>query len=160
MIGLVARSINNVIGKDGELPWKCKGDLKFFKKMTMGKDILVGRSTWEKLPDLAGRHVFVLSSKRIPTFTRSHTCLSIKEVPDSVIVCGGANVYSQLLSECDIIYVTTIRNVVEGDTHFNEDWLKNHKAADVVENHEDYYITRYVKQDEDPHRFFDSTNKL
>jgi dihydrofolate reductase len=154
MIGLVASSINNVIGKDGELPWECKGDLAFFKKMTMGKYIIVGYNTFFKLPELPGRKVCVLSKGDVPN--AHFTCNRLSEVPHEAIVCGGANVYDQLLSECDIIYVTTIRDVVEGDTHFNEDWLKNHKAADVVENCDDYFITRYVKQDTDPERHFES----
>ena len=60
---IVAVSQNGVIGKNGDLPWNLPGDLKWFRKITMGQIILMGRKTWESLPGaLAGRQNWVLSN--------------------------------------------------------------------------------------------------
>ena len=59
---IVAKSRNGVIGVDGDLPWKLSSDLKFFKKATLGKPVLMGRVTWESLPfALPGRPNLVLT---------------------------------------------------------------------------------------------------
>jgi len=61
---IVAKSRNGVIGIDGDLPWKLSSDLKFFKAVTMGKPVLMGRVTWESLPfPLPGRSNLVLTRK-------------------------------------------------------------------------------------------------
>ena len=59
---IVAVSQNGVIGKDGDLPWRLSGDLKWFKKITMGHTLIMGRKTWDSLPGaLPGRENWVLS---------------------------------------------------------------------------------------------------
>ena len=61
---IVAVSENGVIGRKGDLPWRLSGDLRWFKKITMGHTILMGRKTWDSLPNaLPGRENWVLSRK-------------------------------------------------------------------------------------------------
>ena len=62
-LGPIARSRNNVIGRDGELPWRLKSDLLRFKALTLGKPVIMGRRTWDSLPlkPLPGRINIVLS---------------------------------------------------------------------------------------------------
>ena len=65
---IVAVSQNGVIGKKGGLPWRLKEDLKWFKKITMGHTVLMGRKTWDSLPfPLPGRKNWVLSRSMKPT---------------------------------------------------------------------------------------------
>ena len=74
---IVAKSRNGVIGKDGAMPWHLSSDLKFFKRTTLGKPVLMGRVTWEGLPfPLPGRPNLVLSRDKI-TKLRARKCIMI-----------------------------------------------------------------------------------
>ena len=97
MIAIVARSINGVIGLDGGLPWRCKGDLQFFKRTTMGRKIVVGRTTFEGLPLLKGREIFVLTRNPSARFEGAVAVSNPADVPADAIVCGGADGIPQLV---------------------------------------------------------------
>ena len=66
IVFVVAVSKNGIIGRDGGLPWKLSSDMRFFKTITMGKPLIMGRKTWESLPKqpLPGRDNIVISRKR------------------------------------------------------------------------------------------------
>ena len=107
-------SINKlgVIGDKGKMAWNCKEDLAFFKKMTMGKNLLCGRKTADNLPKLKGRNVFVASKNG-----RSIKDILAKENIDYVI--GGAEIFKQTLDKCDIIHCSRINDCSDGDTYFS-----------------------------------------
>ena len=121
---IVAHDPNLVIGKDGELPWHYSEDLKYFKKVTMGHPILMGRGVFEELNEkpLPGRENVVLSRSRnydhVPTFSSIEKAINHLEDYDKVFVIGGGEVYKQLLSKADLLYVTEIHKEFEGDTFF------------------------------------------
>lgn len=122
MIALAAMSLNRVIGKDGKLPWRCPEDLKRFKELTLDKKILVGRTTFEKLPYLPKRDICVLARKPVvsPAMARYkdgelRIISDVDLVPSDAIVCGGAKVYEEFLPHCDTFYLTLIKETVEGD---------------------------------------------
>ncbi len=145
MIAIVARSQNGVIGKDGGLPWHCKGDLQFFKRTTMDRKTVVGRTTFEGLPPLKGRDIYVLTRNPNAGFENAAAIHSPEEVPPDAIVCGGATVYDLLIDRCDEILVTTVKKEVEGDTFFNFQWLENFTADETLEETEEYSIVSYKK---------------
>lgn len=136
---IVARAKNGVIGVDGDLPWRLSSDLKFFKSVTLGKPVLMGRVTWESLPfPLPGRPNLILtrnteySDDRAEIFTnvnamigRGYELAGALGV-DEVMIIGGANLYAKLLPFCDRMYVTEVDASVEGDAKFPEfdhaDW--------------------------------------
>lgn len=133
---VVAMSENGVIGRDGGLPWHLRSDLREFKRITLGKPVIMGSTTWESLPKkpLPGRLNLVLS--RDPKMeaeggiicTTLHEALDIgrehaieDEIPHDmpeICVIGGANVYAQTLPRADRLYVTLVHVTTEGDTHF------------------------------------------
>lgn len=125
---IVAHDPNLVIGKDGTLPWHFSEDLKYFKRVTMGSPILMGRGVFEELNEkpLPGRENIVLSRTRtydnVPTFSSLEDALSYlrKKKQEIVFIIGGGEVYRQLLSEADLLYVTEIHKEFEGDTFFPE----------------------------------------
>ena len=123
MIAIVARSENGVIGLNGGLPWHCKGDLQFFKRTTMGRKIVVGRTTYEGLPPLKGRELFVLTRNRDACLEEATAVSCPLDIPDDAIVCGGAAIYDLMIPQCGQLLVTTVKQEVEGDTFFNDQWL-------------------------------------
>jgi dihydrofolate reductase len=128
---IAAMSENHVIGKEGALPWHLPNDLKHFKKLTLGKNILMGRKTFESIKrPLPERNNFVLTKD--PSFVKENVTVfySKDEVVnsgiDEFIVIGGADIYQLFFGECEKIYLTVVHAVVEGDvyfpqfSHFNE----------------------------------------
>ena len=121
---IVAASANNVIGRDGGLPWHLPDDLRRFRLLTLGKPVIMGRLTHESIGRaLPGRRNIVLSSD--PLF-RSGDCLIAATVDealelagaDEVMVIGGAYVYRQFLPLADRIYLTRVEAIVDGDAFF------------------------------------------
>ena len=111
MEAIIAINKLGYIGLKGSLPWRCSDDLKHFKKLTMGKKLVVGRKTAEQLPNLKGREVFILG--------KDHCDLKdiLQRVkPDFVI--GGAMVYDVLLPLCSVIHVSRINDYTIGDTKY------------------------------------------
>lgn len=128
---IVAKSRNNVIGIDGELPWRLSSDLKFFKAATMGKPVLMGRVTWESLPfPLPGRPNLVLTrnadykAPKAEVFTDVHDMigrgyeLAGATGANEVMLIGGAKLYASLMHFCDRLFVTEVDAMIEGDAHF------------------------------------------
>ena len=143
MIAIVARSENGVIGKDGGLPWRCKGDLQFFKRTTMGRKIVVGRTTFEGLPPLKGRDIFVLTRNPDARFEEATAVSNPVDVPADAIVCGGAAIYDLMIPQCDQLLVTTVKKEVEGDTFFSGEWLEGFEPVETIEETDEYSIVSY-----------------
>ncbi|MCH8136896.1 MAG: dihydrofolate reductase [Proteobacteria bacterium] len=130
---VVAHSANNVIGKDGGLPWHLPEDLKRFKALTMGKPIVMGRLTHESIGRaLPGRQNIVITGQ---SAFRAEGCdvvscpadaLQIAAGATEVMVIGGGHIYAQFLRRTDRIYRTLIEAEIAGDTFFPElataDW--------------------------------------
>jgi dihydrofolate reductase len=140
MIALVARSENGVIGKDGGLPWHCKGDLQFFKRTTMDRKIVVGRTTFEGLPPLKGRDIFVLTRNPDARFEGATAVTNPADVPDDAIICGGGAIYDLMIPQCDQLLLTTVKKEVEGDTFFKDHWLDGFEPGEIIEETDEYSI--------------------
>jgi dihydrofolate reductase len=123
-VGLIwAQARGGVIGADGDLPWHLPEDLTLFRAMTMGATVVMGRRTWESLPErfrpLPGRTNVVLSSDREWSADGARPASSVKEVVaahESFWVIGGGAVYSAFLPHADRLVVTDVDLDVDGDT--------------------------------------------
>lgn len=128
---IVAQSRNNVIGRDGGLPWRLSTDLQLFKKFTMGKPVMMGRTTWEGLPfPLPGRPNLVLTRNKdyySPDAEVFHTLRDLigrgheiagKQALDEIMIIGGAMLYEQVLPFCDRLYISEVQADIRGDAHF------------------------------------------
>lgn len=126
LAAIVAHDPNLVIGRKGELPWHYSEDLKYFKKVTMGHPIIMGRIVFEELNEepLPGRENIVLSRSRnyeyVPTFNAIQGALDYVDDEDIAFVIGGAEVYRQLMPKVEKLFVTEIHEEYEGDTYFPE----------------------------------------
>lgn len=126
LAAIVAHDPNLLIGREGEMPWHYSEDLKYFKSVTMGHPLIMGRVVFEEFDEkpLPGRENIVLSRSKdyphVPTFSSVEAALQHLRDEDLVFVIGGARVYEQLLPEVDKLFVTEIHQSFEGDTYFPE----------------------------------------
>ncbi len=124
---IVAMSKNRVIGKDNDMPWHLSDDLKNFKKITMGKPILMGRKTHESIArPLPGRENIILTknqnyfSEGCVVKNNLDEVFSYCEKVTELMVMGGATLYEQTLDKAETLYVTEVRASIDGDTFFPE----------------------------------------
>ncbi|WP_456414188.1 type 3 dihydrofolate reductase [Thiolapillus sp.] len=124
---IAAMARNRVIGKENKLPWRLPADLQHFKRLTMGKPMIMGRKTWESLPGLLpGRPHIVVSRNRDHQATGASLVHSLEEAirqagnAPEIMIVGGANLYAQALPFAQRIYLTEIDLDVEGDAWFPE----------------------------------------
>jgi len=126
LAAIVAHDPNLVIGKDGDLPWQYSEDLKYFKRITMGHPLIMGRVVFEELGEqpLPGRENIVLSRSReydhVPTFASFDDALEHVKDEEVVFLIGGGEVYRQFLDRVDKLFVTEVHESFEGDTYFPE----------------------------------------
>lgn len=125
---IAALDENLAIGKSGDLPWRLPDDLKFFKRTTMGKPMLMGRKTFESLRGiLPGRLHIVLSSQEdlaLPEGVVHRRTLDEalqrmqEEDADEGFIIGGGEVFSQTLPRVERLYLTQVRTVAKGADAF------------------------------------------
>ncbi|MEJ2417973.1 MAG: dihydrofolate reductase [Exilibacterium sp.] len=138
---IVAMAENRVIGRDNQLPWHLPNDLKYFKKMTLGKPIIMGRKTFESIgKPLPGRRNIVVTRQsdwRREGVQVGHTLeqavslakqIAAAEGNSEMLIIGGAALYRESLPLADRLYMTKIHEMVEGDAFFpplkEEDWCE------------------------------------
>ena len=132
---VVAMDDNRLIGSKNQLPWHLPADLAYFKKLTTGKSILMGRKTYDSIGrPLPNRRNIVItrnSNISIPgcevVSSIDHALELTKEDPE-VMVIGGASLCEQLLPKINRLYITKIDGEFEGDVFFPKyddfDWLE------------------------------------
>jgi len=123
-VGLIwAQARGGVIGADGTLPWQLPEDMAMFRRLTTGSTVVMGRRTWESLPErfrpLPGRTNVVLTSD--PEWSaegaaRAGSVAEAMRADDSLWVIGGGTVYSAFLPHADRLVVTEVDLEVDGDT--------------------------------------------
>ncbi len=137
VISLIAAvATDGAIGKDNTMPWHISDDLKYFKRVTYGKSVIMGRKTWESLGSkpLPGRDNIIisrtLSAQTLPT-SRVHYVRSLESALDlartialetgqnEIFVIGGGNIYRQAMEKASRIYLTRVyTSVPEADIFF------------------------------------------
>ena len=130
---IVAQGLNRVIGNDNKLPWYLPEDLRYFKEVTMGKPIIMGRKTFESIgKPLPGRLNIVItrdsnwSAEGVKVVSGLGDAIEVGEgqalidgVEEAVII-GGAQIYAQSLSIVDRLYLTQVEAEPEGEAYFPE----------------------------------------
>ena len=142
---IAALSDNRVIGCDNALPWHLPADLAHFKRLTMGKPIVMGRRTWESLPGLLPHRTHLVVTRnpgyRVDGGTVVHSIEQAIEFAgdvNEVMVVGGAELYRQCLPLVSRMYLTFVHTQVDGDATFPDypasEWCETAReshAADV-----------------------------
>ena len=117
---IVAVSENGVMGTaSGKLPWHLPEDFRWFKHQTLGGTLVMGRKTHESIGrPLPGRKTIVLTHNPTP-IPGVEICNDIEALPDtSLWICGGAQIYEQLLPMCALLYLTRVKGDWPGDIFF------------------------------------------
>lgn len=129
---VVARADNGVIGRDNALPWHVPADLKYFKRLTVGKPVIMGRKTFESIGrPLPSRQNIVVTRNRdwafpgvtaVPNLAEAIAAAGLdpKVRASEIMVIGGADIYAQALLFADKVYLTEVHYAPEGDTVFPE----------------------------------------
>nr|AIA16885.1 Dihydrofolate reductase [uncultured bacterium] len=138
---LVAADEGNVIGKNNQLPWHLPNDLKYFKNLTWGLPIVMGRKTYESIgKPLPGRTNIVITRNKdyaaegIVVVHTIEEALNVAQEKGAreIFVIGGAEIFNSVFESANRIYLTRIHHRFEGDVFFpelNEDWrlVKKHQ---------------------------------
>jgi len=128
---IVAVNKLNYIGLHGTLPWYSKEDLKFFKRITLGKNLIVGSVTYKKLPPLPGRNVYVLGKEYLDF---DSIIRMINNSEEEFFVIGGKKTYELFLPFINIFYISRINDYTVGDTTFNLEEKIETLGINTVEN--------------------------
>ncbi len=124
---VVAVARNGVIGRGNQLPWKLPADMAYFKRVTMGHPVVMGRRTWESIgKPLPGRHNIVVTRNAAFQAPGATVVGSLEEAwkaagdAPEVAVIGGTSLFAESLPVADRIHLTEVEADVEGDTWFPE----------------------------------------
>ena len=122
-----------MIGRNNKLPWYLPNDLKYFKQVTFGKPVIMGRKTWESLKGpLPGRTNIVITrqpayqaegAKVVATVDDAITMaenVAFIEGQEEAVIMGGAEIYALALAQTQRLYLTEVHAEVDGDTFFPE----------------------------------------
>lgn len=164
---ILAVSKNGVIGCDNEMPWRLPADMAYFKKMTFGHPVIMGRKTWDSLgKPLKGRkNVVVTRNPKNIAFdqdsTDDHTtvviCETLQQAIDTVgnedsFIIGGGEIYRQSTDLCDRVYLTYINGEFQGDSFYDMDKLMGFELISDIKgirddkNQYDYSFKTYQRK--------------
>ena len=124
---IAALSTNRIIGDKGKIPWFIRGELKRFKDITMGHNVVMGRKTFESIGKvLEGRRNIIISNNKSfeadGAIVENSLNLAISRCDEGkdIFIIGGSKIYEMALKYCDYLYLTVIHKSFPGDTYFPE----------------------------------------
>lgn len=146
---IVAHSRNGAIGKDNQLLWKLKDDMKFFKETTSGHTVIMGRKTFESIGKaLPNRTNIVITRQK--GFS-ANDCIVVSSLEEAIkkvyrnqkiFIIGGGEIYKQAVKLADRIYATQVDCDLNGDTYFpalDEKWKNTETIASFDKNENNDY---------------------
>ena len=161
---IVAATTDMVIGLNNDLPWKLPSDLKYFKKVTDGNFVIMGRKCWESIPEkfrpLPNRQNIVIS-RDIKYLAKGATVINNLDniltmfkddgENDEVFVIGGSQIYKEAFKHADKLYFTEILSDIKGDTYlegFNiSEWMLIETTELFNENNVDFRFKLFEKNE-------------
>ena len=148
---VVAMASNRIIGKDGDLPWKLSEDLKWFKKMTVGFPIVMGRKTMESLGRPLPKRRNIVISRNLESiaegFELVRSCdeaVTLLAGEEQASIIGGAQIYGEMIPLCDEVLLSYVFHPYEGDTVLPE-FEDTFEIKEVIYRDEDFELRRYVR---------------
>lgn len=146
---IVAMDENGLIGRDNDLPWRLSSDLQHFKRVTMGKPMIMGRKCYESIgKPLPGRRNIVLTrdagwrAEGVEVVCSLDEALRSTQDADEVMIVGGAQIYSLALPQVQRIHLTRVHARLEGDTWFpdlvDEEWQERSRESHPADERNEY----------------------
>ena len=140
---IVAAAQNGVIGKGNKMPWHLPEDLQYFKRVTMGKPVIMGRKTYESIgrplpgrlnivitrqldwlpADKAGKESLVVATS-LESALATAKDYAVSSGADEIMVIGGAQIYAACADRVDRVYLTEIAAQIEGDAYVSLEWVQ------------------------------------
>lgn len=149
---VVAMASNRVIGKNGGLPWRLSEDLKWFKKMTLGYPIVMGRKTMESLGRPLPERRNIVISRTLTDVTDGFElvrgcgeALDLLADEETASIIGGAQIYREMIPLCDEVLLSYIFHRYEGDTKLPE-FEEKFVVKEILFRNEDFELRRYVRR--------------
>jgi dihydrofolate reductase len=142
---IVAMSLNRAIGKDNKLPWHLPEDLKWFKKLTTGNVIIMGRKTWESIgKPLPNRESIVVTQGAIPGIRTVRSLSEIDPAADGrdYYIIGGAQLFREGLRLCSDLYLTLVKRRVDGDV-FLDSFEEQFRLQETILDNAEMSILHY-----------------
>src|SRR4051812_28554836 len=143
-------SLNRAIGRGNQIPWHLPEDFKWFKRMTTGNVVVMGRKTFESIGrPLPNRETIVVSRSGF-SYPGVRTAASLDEIDVAnetreIFICGGAQIYAQTLSKCSDLYLTIVQREVEGDAFFPL-FENEFELREAVMDTSEFRILHYVRK--------------
>jgi dihydrofolate reductase len=146
---IAAMSLNRLIGAGNRIPWHIPEDFRFFKATTMGHTLLMGRKTFESIGrPLPGRATIVVTRGDFtaPGVTVIRDLAEARPLTETgvLFICGGAEIYAQMLSLCDELFLSVVKREVEGDAFFPP-FEHLFTLREIVLEHPEFEVRRYVR---------------
>ncbi len=148
---IAAMSENRVIGDQGKIPWHLPEDFRWFKHKTMGGTLVMGRKTFESMGEpLPGRKTVILSrTPRAFPGTKSYDDVEVfraSEATSSLVwICGGAEIYQQILPSCSVLYLTRVKRTVAGDAFFPP-FEDNFELDQTIHDNAQFRVERWINK--------------
>ena len=156
---IAAVSINNIIGNKNKLIWKLSNDLKRFKNLTTNHSVIMGRKTFESLPNpLPGRDNIVItrdtnySKPNIQVCSSIEDAINLTKTDTQPFIIGGGQIYTQTINIVDKIELTRVHKEFDGDAYFPEipldifELINKENYNSDLENEFDYSYLTYKKR--------------
>ena len=151
---VVARAENGIIGRDGKLPWHIPADLQHFKRLTVGKPVVMGRKTYDSIGKPLPRRTNIVVTRRSDYIVDSPDVIVVRNLDaaieaagdvEEIMIIGGAEIYALSLPRAELIELTKVHAAVEGDTRFPalspEEWQEISSAEHPADERNQYPTT-------------------
>lgn len=145
---IAAMSLNRVIGNGNKIPWHLPEDFKWFKQLTIGNVVVMGRKTFESIgKPLPNRETIILSRSQF-SYPGVRTVSELSQIDlaketREVFICGGAQIYAQALPLCSDLYLTLVKREVAGDAFFPA-FEDQFELAEEIRDTPEFKILRYT----------------
>ncbi|MBF5006610.1 dihydrofolate reductase [Diaphorobacter caeni] len=157
---IFARADNGVIGKDGLMAWHLPEDMAHFKELTLGRPVIMGRKTWDSLPErfrpLPDRTNIVVTRQEVwqqdgakPATSLDDALAIASQSADTVWVIGGAQIYALALPLAQRVEVTEVHQSFEGDAYAPElgpEWKETARSDQVAANGMRFSFVTYERK--------------
>lgn len=150
-------SLNRVIGAGNRIPWHLPEDFRWFKKMTTANVIVMGRKTFESIGRVLPNRITVVLTRSGREYPGARTASDLGGIDPAapefagrqIYICGGAEVYRQALPLCSDLYLTLVKQQVEGDTFFPP-FEDDFQLLGTVQENQDFTILHFGRRSREP----------
>jgi dihydrofolate reductase len=152
---IAAMSLNRVIGAGGKIPWHLAEDFKWFKKMTTGQVVVMGRRTFESIGKALPNRITVVLTRSAQSIPGAMVIPGLEGLDPAqpafagreLFICGGAQLYQAALPLCSDLYLTLVKRNAAGDTYFPP-FEDRFELAEEIRDEPEFKILHYRNREQ------------